>query len=296
MIKALFLVVLFAGSLTLDSKTFKGSHLLPPIIRGSDSHEVLLLNTIQSKNVDVANFNECAEDAGWRRQRKNCIILQGSKRDCSIGFCAACKVKGKRRSRLCLKAARPIVKNFSSVGGEVVKPIRHNASWSNIAHHYNFDVFRWGGTIIPYGNLNLRSVLSVNKSRNAIDCNISTHLRLPDFFGGSYGVISGPYRLTSSLEGCPQKPHGPSAHAEGKKAKNHHCPLCPPVPKNDAGVLVRLFTAIGGAASIMFVAGFVSWGNDRWLSRWWLYGGLIGGLLLSGLWLYFWLGFIFLSV
>ncbi len=46
----------------------------------------------------------------------------------------------------------------------------------------------------------------------------------------------------------------------------------------------------------MFGAGFASWGGDRWLNRKWLYGGLFGGMLLSGIWLYFWLGFIFLSL
>jgi len=45
------------------------------------------------------------------------------------------------------------------------------------------------------------------------------------------------------------------------------------------------------AAAIMFGAGFVSWGGDRWLNWRWL----DGGLLLRGLWLYFWIGFIFLS-
>lgn len=125
---------------------------------------------------------------------------------------------------------------------------------------------------------------------------IGSQLLCADLLRDSHGIVSGAHRFTSFFEGSLQQADGPNADKERPQSSKRHCPLCPAIPKNDAGYLLRLILGIWGAAIIMFGAGFVSWEGDRWLDWRWLYGGLSGGLLLSGLWLYFWLGFIFLSL
>jgi len=128
------------------------------------------------------------------------------------------------------------------------------------------------------------------------DRNVSTYLSLPHLPRNIDRIVGGPHRLPSSLQRISEQPNRPSAHTERKEAENSHCPLCPPVPKNDVGVLIRIFIDIGGGALIMFDAGFVSWEGDRWLNWRWLYGGLVGGLLLSAGWVAFWMANVFLSI
>lgn len=124
---------------------------------------------------------------------------------------------------------------------------------------------------------------------------ICPQLLRANFLRNSHSVIRRPDSLTRSVEGFFEQPNRPSTNSQSQHASANHCPLCPSIPQNDVGVLLRIFITIFGATAIMFCAGFVSWGGNRWLDWRWLYGGLVGGLFLSGVWLYFWIIFIFLS-
>jgi len=158
-----------------------------------------------------------------------------------------------------------------------------NIAGGSLASVFNYDFDLQGFFITPMQICGLK-------------VNIRPHLLLPDFTSDSHRIVSRSHGFSGGVQGSIDEPNRPRANTQSQYASRDHCPLCPAIPKNDVWVLLRIFITVFGATSIMFGAGFVSWEGDRWLNWRWLYGGLFGGLLVSGLWLYFWLGFIFLSL
>ena len=119
-------------------------------------------------------------------------------------------------------------------------------------------------------------------------------------FDGDKGCGSGFLAFTDSdnggIEGLFQEPNSPSANPNPYKSEKNHCPLCPAIPKDDVGKLVRLFIAIFGSTQNMFGFGWVSWAGDRWRYKIWYIGGFFAGVSLSGFWPYFWMVNVFLSM
>lgn len=153
----------------------------------------------------------------------------------------------------------------------------------------------WALSVVNYFHCERQWLPGHNKTGNELKPEISPYLGFADTPRLFDRIIGRSHGISSRSERFSEKPNSPRAQKEGGKTSARHYPLSRRVTvPPDLIAISRTFGAIFGGAAIMFGAGWFSWRDPRNLYR--FYGGLFGGLFLSGLWIYFLFGRLILSM